>query len=57
MMYPELVDRATRKEVDNEYPEEPIRRARFDDTNDEENAENNDCLIIDEYDGEDIPTI
>ena len=57
MMYPELVDRASQQAVDDEYPEDPISRARFDDTDDEENAENNDSLIIDEYDGEDIATI
>ena len=56
-MYLELVNRAGQQVVDDEYPEETISRARFDDTDDKENAENNDSLIIDEYDGEDIPTI
>jgi hypothetical protein len=43
--------------VDDEYPEKPISRARFDDTDNEEKEENMDSLINDEYDGEDIPTI
>jgi hypothetical protein len=38
-------------------PEEPISRARFDDTGDEEKEENMDNLIDDEYNGEDMPTI
>jgi hypothetical protein len=54
MMYPELVNIASQQAVDDEYPEEPISRARFDDTDDEEKAENMDCLIKDEYDGEDM---
>jgi hypothetical protein len=57
MMYPELVDIASQQAVDDEYPEEPISRARFDDTDDEEKEENMDCLIKDEYDGEDMPAI
>jgi hypothetical protein len=52
MMYPELVDRAIQQAVDDEYLEEPISRARFDDTDDEEKEENMDSLIDDEYDGE-----
>ena len=56
-MYPELVDRASQQAVDDEYPEEPISRARFDDTDDDERGENIDSLILDEYDGEDMPTI
>ena len=31
--------------------------ARFDDTNAEENEENNDSLVLAEYDGEDLPVI
>ena len=57
MMYPELVDVASQQAVDDEYPEEPISRARFDDTDDEEKEENMDSLIENEYDGEDMPTI
>ncbi|KAM0902483.1 hypothetical protein ACQ4PT_019266 [Festuca glaucescens] len=57
MMFPELVDRASQQAVDDEYPEEPISRARFDDTDNEEKEENMDSLIDDEYDGEDMPAI
>ena len=57
MMYPELVDVASQQAVDDEYLEEPISRARFDDTDDEEKEENMDSLIENEYDGEDMPTI
>jgi hypothetical protein len=57
MMYHELVDIASHQEMDDEYPEEPISRASFDDTDDEEKEENMDCLIEDEYNGEDMPTI
>ena len=57
LMYPELVDRASQQVMEDEYPEQPISRARFDDTDDEEKEENMDSLISDEYDGEDMPTI
>ncbi|KAE8804763.1 hypothetical protein D1007_19178 [Hordeum vulgare] len=57
MMYPELVDIASQQGVEDEYPEEPITRARFDDTDYEEKGENMDSLIDNEYDGEDMPTI
>jgi hypothetical protein len=56
-MYPELVDIASQQAVDDEYLEEPISRARFDDTDDEQKEENMDCLIDYEYDGEDMPSI
>ena len=56
-MYPELGDIASQQAVDDEYPEMPISRARFDDTDNEEKEENMDSLIEDEYDGEDMPTI
>ena len=57
MMFPELVDVASQQAVDDEYMEEPISQARFDDTDDEEKVENMDSLIEDEYDGDDMPTI
>ena len=56
-MCPKLVDRASQRAVDEEYVEKPISHARFDDTDDEEKEENIDSLILDEYDGEDMPTI
>ena len=57
MMFPELVDVASQQAVDDEYMEEPISQARFDDTDDEEKVENMESLIEDEYDGDDMPTI
>ena len=57
MMFPELVDVASQQVVDDEYMEEPISQARFDDTDDEEKVENMDSLIEDEYNGDDMPTI
>ena len=57
ILYPELVDIASQQAVDDEYPEQPISRARFDDTDDEEKEENMDSLIEDEYDGEDMPAV
>ena len=43
--------------MENQYEEQPIARARFDDTDDEERQENVDSLVVDEYDGDDMPTI
>ena len=43
--------------MEDEYAEEPSSRARFDDTDDEEREENIDSLVLQEYDGEDMPTI
>ena len=43
--------------MEDEYPKEPSSRARFDDTNDEEREENIDSLVLQEYAGEDMPTI
>ncbi|KAE8802250.1 Transposon protein, putative, Mutator sub-class [Hordeum vulgare] len=56
MMFPELVDVASQQAVDDEYMEEPISQARFDDTDDEEKVENMDSLIEDEYDDKEKPT-
>jgi hypothetical protein len=57
MMYHEMVDIASQQAMDDEYPEETISRASSDDTNNEEKEENMDCLIEDEYNAEDMPTI
>ena len=57
ILFPELVDRVSQRAVEDEYPEEPSSRARFDDTDDEEREENIDSLVLQEYDGEDMPTI
>nr|XP_020198301.1 uncharacterized protein LOC109784113 [Aegilops tauschii subsp. strangulata] len=57
ILFPELVDRVSQQTVEDEYAEEPSSRARFDDTDDEEREVNIDSLVLQEYDGEDMPTI
>ncbi|XP_073355050.1 uncharacterized protein [Aegilops tauschii subsp. strangulata] len=57
ILFPELVDTVSQQAVEDEYAEEPSTRARFDDTDDEEREENIDSLVLQEYDGEDMPTI
>ncbi|KAE8775481.1 40S ribosomal protein S5-1 [Hordeum vulgare] len=57
ILFHELVDRVTQHVVEDEYVVEPSSRARFDDTDDEERKENIDSLVLQEYDGEDMPTI
>ncbi|KAE8779025.1 hypothetical protein D1007_47979 [Hordeum vulgare] len=57
ILFPELVDRVSQHAVEDEYAEEPRSRARFDDTDDEERQENIDSFVLQEYDGEDMPTI
>nr|XP_020149468.2 uncharacterized protein LOC109734680 [Aegilops tauschii subsp. strangulata] len=57
ILFPELVDRVSQHAVEDEYAEEPSSHARFDDTDDEEREENTDPLVLQEYDGEDMPTI
>jgi hypothetical protein len=56
-MYPELVDEFSKHAMQDEYPEEPTGPARFDDTNDEKKDKNANMLVLDEYAGEDMPTI
>nr|XP_040258674.1 uncharacterized protein LOC120975979 [Aegilops tauschii subsp. strangulata] len=57
IIFPELVDRVSQQAVEDEYPEEPSSRARFDDTDDEEREENINSLVLQECDGEDMPII
>lgn len=57
LMYPELVDKHSQQAIQDEYMEEPSLPARFDDTDDEEREENGNSLVVDEYDGEDMPSI
>ncbi|KAE8803045.1 hypothetical protein D1007_21256 [Hordeum vulgare] len=57
ILFPELVDRVSQQAVEDEYAEDPSSRARFDDIDDEEREENIDSLVLEEYDGEDMPTI
>ena len=56
-MYPDLVDTVSQEAMENQYQEQPIARARFDDIDDEERQENVDNLVVDEYDGDDMPAI
>ncbi|KAE8786548.1 hypothetical protein D1007_39607 [Hordeum vulgare] len=51
------LDKFSQQAVEDEYAEEPSSCARFDDTDDEEREENIDSLVLQEYDGEDMPTI
>ena len=46
LMFPELVDRHSQQAMEDQYTEELTVGARFDDTDDEENEENNDSLIL-----------
>ncbi|KAE8800387.1 hypothetical protein D1007_24082 [Hordeum vulgare] len=57
ILLPKLVDRVSQHAVEDEYAEEPSSRARFDDTDDEDREENINSLVLQEYDGEDMPTI
>ncbi|KAE8774336.1 hypothetical protein D1007_53291 [Hordeum vulgare] len=57
ILFPELVDRVSQQAVEDEYAEEPSSRVRFDDTGDEEREDNIGSLVLQEYDGEDMPTI
>ncbi|KAE8816442.1 hypothetical protein D1007_06046 [Hordeum vulgare] len=51
------LDRVSQQAMEDKYAEEPSSRARYDDTDDEEREENIDSLVLQEYDGEDMPTI
>ncbi|KAK1686786.1 hypothetical protein QYE76_047634 [Lolium multiflorum] len=57
LMFPELVDRCSKHAMEDQYMEDIAFGARFDDTDDEEKNENNDSLILADYEGEDLPTI
>jgi hypothetical protein len=57
LMFPELVDRYSKQAMEDQYMEDIAQGARFDDTDDEEKDENNDSLILANYEGDDLPTI
>ncbi|KAK1604080.1 hypothetical protein QYE76_027753 [Lolium multiflorum] len=57
LMFPELVDRCSKQAMEDQYMEDIAFGARFDDTDDEEKNENNDSLVLADYEGEDLPTI
>ncbi|KAK1691735.1 hypothetical protein QYE76_008432 [Lolium multiflorum] len=43
--------------MEDQYMEDITQGARFDDTDDEEKDENNDNLVLADYEGDDLPTI
>ncbi|KAM0924060.1 hypothetical protein ACQ4PT_005066 [Festuca glaucescens] len=57
LMFPELVDRCSKQAMEDQYMEDIAQGARFDDTDDEEKDENNDSLVLADYEGDDLPTI
>ncbi|KAK1599247.1 hypothetical protein QYE76_016771, partial [Lolium multiflorum] len=57
LMFPELVDRCSKHAMEDQYMEDIAFGARFDDTDDEEKNENNDNLVLADYEGDDLPTI
>ncbi|KAK1661554.1 hypothetical protein QYE76_049713 [Lolium multiflorum] len=57
LMFPELVDRCSKHAMEDQYMEDIAFGARFDDTDDEEKNENDDSLVLADYEGEDLPTI
>ena len=57
LMFPELVDRFSKQAMEDQYMEDITQGARFDDTDDEEKDENNDSLVVADYEGDDLPTI
>ncbi|KAK1650714.1 hypothetical protein QYE76_068519 [Lolium multiflorum] len=57
LMFPELVDRCSKHAMEDQYMEDIAFGARFDDTDDEEKDENNDSLVLADYEGDDLPTI
>ncbi|KAK1605704.1 hypothetical protein QYE76_029377 [Lolium multiflorum] len=57
LMFPELVDRCSKQAMEDQYMEDIAFGARFDDTDDEEKNENDESLVLADYEGEDLPTI
>jgi hypothetical protein len=57
LMFPELVDQCSKQAMEDQYMEDIAQGARFDDTDDEEKNENNDSLILADYEGDDLPTM
>jgi hypothetical protein len=43
--------------MEDQYMEDITQDARFDDTDDEEKDENNDSLVLANYEDDDLPTI
>ncbi|KAK1628039.1 hypothetical protein QYE76_002354 [Lolium multiflorum] len=57
LMFPELVDRCSKQAMEDQYIEDIAFGARFDDIDDEEKNENDDSLVLADYEGEDLPII
>ncbi|KAK1603061.1 hypothetical protein QYE76_017249 [Lolium multiflorum] len=57
LMFPELVDRCSKQAMEDQYMEDIAFGARFDETDDEEKNENDESLVLADYEGEDLPTI
>jgi hypothetical protein len=57
LMFLELVDRCSKQAMEDQYMEDIAQGARFDNTDDEEKDENNDSLVLADYEGDDLPII
>ncbi|KAK1686979.1 hypothetical protein QYE76_047827 [Lolium multiflorum] len=57
LMFPELVDQCSKQTMEDQYMEDIAQGARFDDTDDGEKNENNEGLVLADYEGDDLPTI
>ncbi|KAK1693778.1 hypothetical protein QYE76_010475 [Lolium multiflorum] len=57
LMFPKLVDRCSKQAMEDQYMEDIAFGARFDDTDDEEKNENNDNLVLADYEGDNLPII
>ncbi|KAK1693527.1 hypothetical protein QYE76_010224 [Lolium multiflorum] len=49
LMFPELVDRCSKQAMEDQYMEDIVFGARFDETDDEEKNENDDSLVLADY--------
>jgi hypothetical protein len=57
LIFSELVDQYSKQAMEDQYMEDIAQGARFDNTDDEEKDENNDSLILANYEGDDLPII
>jgi hypothetical protein len=57
LMFPELVDRCSKRAMEDQYMEDIAQGARFDDTDDEEKDENNDSLVLADYEDDDVVVV
>ncbi|KAK1604795.1 hypothetical protein QYE76_028468 [Lolium multiflorum] len=54
---PSVPNRCSKQAMEDQYMEDIAFGARFDETDDEEKNENDDSLVLADYEGEDLPTI